>query len=103
MWILQHECSLLSANSLNNAWLQGETGGVFLLQIIAAARCKISKSAFLLGLLRGKRWDEKEHKLFCSPEETEIPQEAQDLISSYKSSMKRSTTARFVHLLLDLV
>ena len=62
---------------------------------MAAARCKISKTRFLLGLLRGKRWDNKEHKLFSPPEEAEMPQEAQDLISSYRHSMQRSNTARW--------
>ena len=51
---------------------------------MAAARCKISKTAFLLGLLRGKRWDD--HKLFRSPEEPALPEEPRSLISTYRKS-----------------
>ena len=55
---------------------------------MAAARCRISKTAFLLGLLRGKQWTERE--LFTSPEDAALPQEARDLLGKYRQSLTRS-------------
>lgn len=54
----------------------------------------MSKTAFLLGLMRGRRWNHKEGTLFCQPEEAELPEEARDLLDQYRHSMQRSTSAR---------
>ena len=61
-------------------------------QIKAGSRCKVSKSAFLLGLLRGKKWEAD--ALFSSAEEANLPQECRQLLDVYRRSAHRSTSVR---------
>lgn len=65
---------------------------LFVCQMEAAARCKVSKTAYLLGLLRGKRW--KAEELFRVKEAPNWPQEASQLLEMYRQSIQRTTSTR---------